>query len=140
MIFPMNTSFPVWIFNSLLKVIPGDLCNWEITTLSAPFIINVALSVISGISPKWTNVSWISPVLLLVNFSLTFNWPEYVLPLFLHSNSSFKGSSLSWISYHKYSNFNNPLLDSIGKISLKIASKPLFSRFWGGTFVCKKSS
>ena len=128
------------MFNSLLKVIPGDLWSCEITTLSAPFIMNVALSVISGISPKWTSVSWISPVLLLVNFNLTFNWPEYVLPLFLHSSSSFNGSSFSWISYHKYSNFSSPLLDSIGKISLKIDSNPLFSLFWGGNFVCKKSS
>ena len=51
-IFPENKSLPVWVLTSLLKDTPGDLCNCDTTTLSAPFIINVALSVILGTSPK----------------------------------------------------------------------------------------
>ena len=38
------------------KNTPGDLCNWETTTLSAPLIQNVPLGVIYGIVPKYT--SW----------------------------------------------------------------------------------
>ena len=49
----------------LEKYTLGDLTNCDTTTLSAPLIMNVPLSVIKGISPKKISCSLTSPVSLL---------------------------------------------------------------------------
>src|SRR6476620_2938632 len=47
---------------SPLKKTPGDRCSCETITRSVPLIMNVPLSVISGISPKKTSSSLISRI------------------------------------------------------------------------------
>ena len=41
------------------KNTPGERCNWETTTRSAPLMINVPLFVIYGIWPKYTSWTWV---------------------------------------------------------------------------------
>ena len=47
MIWPMNS-----VLSSEWKNTPGERCSWLTMTRSVPLMMNVPLSVISGMSPK----------------------------------------------------------------------------------------
>ncbi len=66
-----NVSLPVLSSISDLKYAPGERTICDTITRSAPFIINVPVSVIKGRSPKKTSSSFsiTSPVCLLITSS-----------------------------------------------------------------------
>ncbi len=75
------------------KYIPGDLTNWLTMTLSAPLMIKVPVSVMSGKSPMNISCSLTSPVPLLIRRTFTFNGAEYVVSRSLHSSTEYLGFS-----------------------------------------------
>ena len=77
----------------LSKYTPGERTIWETMTRSAPLMMKVPPSVISGKSPMKISCSLISSVSLLRRRTRTFSGAAYVASRALHSSSEYLGFS-----------------------------------------------
>jgi len=113
-------------------------------TLSVPLMIKVPLSVISGISPKYTSCSLTARISLVfvmesifqtTSLMVTFIGAAKVRPLKRHSSSEFFGSPISYLTNSRDVVSCESLM---GNTLLKTACKPMFSLFSGAISLWRK--
>ena len=91
-------NFVPFVCLLMAKNTPGERCNCDTITRSAPLITKEPFSVIYGMFPRNTSCSMVSKSSLSsslqVRRSFAFNGTEKVRPLSMHSSTSYLGGSM----------------------------------------------